>query len=98
MYTPEELNFLSKERSNQQITGCLTCEYGHSQCTCSQYDEEEDDEEEPCTTWYLLELTNDDGSRTKESLIIVVGTFEECESKFNPGENTILSESEFKYL
>ncbi len=42
MYTKEELEFLKNERSSSQISGCLVCEYGHSQCTCSDESEEED--------------------------------------------------------
>ncbi|WP_273215602.1 hypothetical protein [Runella zeae] len=41
MYSKEELDFLASERSNDKITGCLVCEYGHSKCTCSDNEEEE---------------------------------------------------------
>jgi hypothetical protein len=34
MYTQEEIEFLREERTNPNITGCVVCEYGYSQCTC----------------------------------------------------------------
>ena len=47
MNTLEELQLLESERSNNTISGCIVCEYGHSRCTCSAYDQEDYEDYDP---------------------------------------------------
>lgn len=89
----EELKFLIKERTNDEITGCLVCEYGHSKCTCDTNNDIDNDELYE-DEYVLIQLSND-GSRSKESLVIYEGTYDECFAKYIEGEHIIYSKLDF---